>query len=332
MKVTVTYPLRAGRLHLRTALDWDHDLEPVAATATSAVFEVPVVGPSLALKPVIRDGDAVHWAQGPDYVLSAGEPDPDLYPYFFSAQRGRVSNVLRVQSEDGVHAVRIYHPPGYDENTLRRYPVLYMQDGNNLFFPEESFAGDEWKVDETMDRLDGMNAIRKAIVVGVSPSDRTREYTAPGYHAYGRFLVERLKPLLDAHLRTLPGPANAVVMGSSLGGVVALFLAWEYPHIFGRVACLSSTFGYQDDLFQRIATEPRRPLHIYLDSGWPRDNYDATNAMRDLLMYRGWRLGVDLMQFSFPEGLHDEESWAMRSHLPFQYFFGRAWRVSRGED
>ena len=71
------------------------------------------------------------------------------------------------------------------------------------------------------------------------------------------------------------------------------------------------------------------PGLIYLDSGWPRDNFDATNAMRDLLVHRGYRLGSDLVHFSFPEGLHDESSWAARLHVPFQLFFGRAWSVGR---
>jgi hypothetical protein len=93
--------------------------------------------------------------------------------------------------------------------------------------------------------------------------------------------------------------------------------------------CLSSTFGFQDDLFARIAAEARRDIRIYLDSGWPRDNYDATNAMRDLLIARGFRLGADLLQFSFPEGKHSESSWADRLHVPFQFFYGRAWAASR---
>jgi pimeloyl-ACP methyl ester carboxylesterase len=139
-----------------------------------------------------------------------------------------------------------------------------------------------------------------------------------------------LKPLVDANLRTHKGPEHTVVMGSSLGGVAALHVAWQHADVFGKVACLSSTFGRLDDLFERVATQPVRKLHIYLDSGWPQDNYDATNAMRDLLVSRGYRLGVDLLQFSFPEGLHAEQSWGGRIHLPFQFFFGRAWLAQRG--
>lgn len=331
MRLCVNYPHRPERLVLRTAQDWDRDVAPREVTATQAWFDVEFSTPVLQLKPCLRDGDRFTWSKGENYALTAHDRDRGLWPYFFDPEHGHVSDVLQVEFEGVTRAVRVYHPPGYAENPLRRFPVLYMQDGQNLFFPSEAFAGREWRVDETMDRLDKMNALKKAIVVGVSPGDRLRDYTNPGYHAYGRFLVEKLKPLVDRHLRTLTGPSDTVVMGSSLGGVAALHVAWQHPDVFGRVACLSSTFGHRDDLFQRIASEPKRRLLVYLDSGWPKDNYEATNAMRDLLVHRGYRLGEDLLQFSFPEGHHDEGSWAGRIHLPFQFFFGRAWRAFRGE-
>lgn len=331
MRLCVNYPAGRGQLLLRTELDWELDVWPVRTSGTEAWFDVSLRGPSLALKPCLRQGDRLFWAVGANYVVSAHEPDRGVWPYFFGSPSGHVSDVLRVDYEGTSRAVRIYHPPGYDENTLRSFPTLYMQDGQNLFFPEEAFQGNEWHVDETMDRLDQMNAIRKVVVVGVSPGDRVRDYTKPGYETYARFLVERLKPLVDSNLRTLTGPLETAVMGSSLGGVAALHAAWAHSGVFGKVACLSSTFGQFDDLFERIAVEPKRALQIYLDSGWPKDNHDATNAMRDLLMSRGYQLGVDLLQFSFPEGQHGETSWGGRIHLPFQYFFGRAWLAQRAQ-
>jgi predicted alpha/beta superfamily hydrolase len=331
MRLTVNYPQRPERLVLRTELDWNRDVEPVSVVGTEAHFELELAGPVLELKPCLREHGVVTWSKGPNYGITPNGSQRSLWPYFFGEAKGRVSDVLQVEFEGVTRSVRVYHPPGYDENSLRRFPVLYMQDGKNLFFPEEAFAGNEWHVDETMDRLEQMNAVRKTIVVGISPSDRMRDYTSPGYQAYGRFLANKLKPLVDAHLRTLPGASDSVVMGSSLGGVAALHVAWSHPESFGRVACMSSTFGHFDDLFERIAKEPKRPLLVYLDSGWPQDNYERTNAMRDLLTSRGYRLGEELQQFSFPEGLHSEASWAGRIHLPFQFFFGRAWRAQRGE-
>lgn len=329
MHISVTYPASEGQLVLRTALDWERDLLPARSDGHCCWFDVSFEGPTLELKPcLIKDGQRF-WSKGANYVFSQHEPDPDLWPYFFGDERGRVSEVMQVSHDGVTHAVRVYMPPGYDENRLRQFPVLYMQDGQNLFFPQEAFAGTEWQVDETMDRLDRMNAVRKTIVVGVAPADRMRDYTRPGYESYGRFVVQTLKPLIDSQFRTRQGPQNTAVMGSSLGGVCALYLGWQYPEVFGRVGALSSTFGYQDDLFSRIATEPRRELLIYLDSGWPKDNYDVTNAMRDLLMSRGYRLGVDLLQFSYPQGVHSEGSWGGRFHIPFQFFFGRSWASQR---
>ncbi len=329
LRVQVRYPVGDDALVLRTARDWDHDLAPVEVFEDGAAFDLAFDAPYLALKPCLRRRGALHWAVGDNYVLSAHDPDPQIWPAFFASSRGEVSPILRFEGEGRSHAVHVYTPPGYDENTLRRFPVLYMQDGRNLFFPDEAVGGREWRVDETMDRLDHMNTLRKVIVVGVAPQDRMQDYTAPGYEAYARFLTRTLKPAIDAGWRTRPGPDSAVVSGSSLGGVVSLYLAWRHADVFGGAMCLSSTFGYHDDLFARIASEPRPPIRVYVDSGWPRDNYDATNAMRDLLVARGFTLGDDLLAFSFPDGTHNEASWADRLHLPFQFFFGRAWAASR---
>lgn len=324
------YPLVDGdALVLRTSRDWDHDVAPARAEGGTTAFELELDEPFIAVKPCLRRAGELHWSVGDDYVLSAHDPDPELYPAFFTSPRGEVSPLIEIAGEGRTHAVRVYTPPGYAENTLRTFPVLYMQDGRNLFFPEEAFGGHEWRVDETMDRLDRMNAVRKVIVVGVAPSDREADYTSPGYEAYAQFLTHTLKPAVDAQFRTRRGPAETAVSGSSLGGVVSLYLAWRHHDVFGNAMCLSSTFGYRDDLFARIATEPKSPIRIYLDSGWPRDNFDATNAMRDLLVARGFTLGDDLLAFSFPDGRHAEESWADRLHVPFQFLFGRSWVASR---
>jgi hypothetical protein len=84
--------------------------------------------------------------------------------------------------------------------------------------------------------LDKMNAIEEVIVVGIHPNDRMSEYTLPGYQDYGRFLVETLKPLIDAKYRTLTGPSHTAAMGSSLGGVVSFYLGWQWSEVFGKVA------------------------------------------------------------------------------------------------
>ena len=102
--------------------------------------------------------------------------------------------------------------------------------------------------------------------------------------------------------------------------------------MFGKAACLSSTFGYADDLYQRVAGEPRRPVRYYLDSGWPDDNFDRTPAMRDLLVHRGYEDGKNLRCIAFPGATHDETSWAARCHVPFKFLFGKVPAVDTSED
>jgi hypothetical protein len=111
-------------------------------------------------------------------------------------------------------------------------------------------------------------------------------------------------------------------MGSSLGGVAALNCAWTRPDVFGMAGCLSATFGMAADLPQRVLRAPRPPLRIYLDSGWPGDNYEVNRDMRARLVRAGFNLGTDLLYFAFPGHRHNENAWGERCHLPFQFFFG----------
>jgi enterochelin esterase-like enzyme len=196
-----------------------------------------------------------------------------------------------------------------------------MQDGQNLFFPDEAFAGKHWRVPETLGVLDSMGLIRPAIVVGIYPRDRMTEYTWPGYEEYGRFVATELVPWVDEGYRTLRAPTGRAIMGSSLGGVVSFHIAWSFPELFGMVGCMSSAFGFRDDLVARVANGSRRPLRIYLDSGWPSDNYEATRGLHATLIQCGYRDGRELAYVAFPDGMHDESSWARRAHIPFQFFF-----------
>jgi predicted alpha/beta superfamily hydrolase len=136
-------------------------------------------------------------------------------------------------------------------------------------------------------------------------------------------VVETLKPVIDAKYRTLASPMNTAVMGSSLGGVVSFYLGWQWPEIFGKIACLSSTFTYWDDLLRRVSAEPKRKIQICLDSGWQGDNYEATRSMRDRLIWKGYRAGSDLFYLAFPEAKHEENACAARSLISFQFLFGK---------
>ena len=326
--VRVFYPPVDAAVRLRTEDDWARDVEPVAVEQDGAchVFRLRLERPFLYLKPVLRRGDDVRWSAGDNVLIVAAfdQVPRDVYPYFLAPVRCSEADLHEVPSRDGSrsHACRVYLPPGYAENTLQRFPVAYMQDGHNLFFPQEAAQGQTWRVRETLERLTTMNQTTEMIVVGVQPEDRMEDYTKPGYEAYGRFLAHDLKPLVDSRYRTLPEASSTAVIGSSLGGVVSMYLAWEHPSVFGMAACLSSTFGHKDDLRDRVAEEPRRDVRLYLDSGFPSDNFEVTKQLAATLLERGWRFGQDLLYLAFPEGVHREAAWATRLHIPFQFLFG----------
>ncbi|HVE82595.1 MAG TPA: alpha/beta hydrolase-fold protein [Myxococcales bacterium] len=328
LELRVVYPRPSGsKLVLRTEKDWNQDVQPsgTSADGTVATFKVSTERPFLYFKPCLITGDGqFHWSVGSNYLaLNAPPGVRDLYPHFFGSMNGEITERLTAPEADGGRLYRVYLPPGYRENTLKKYPVLYMHDGANLFFPDEAFQGQDWEVSTTLELLDSMNILDRVIVVGVYAEDRKNEYTTPGYEAYGKMLTGSLKPLVDRSYRTLNTPASTAVMGSSLGGVVSMYLAWQYPDVFGKAACLSSTFGYKDDLFKRVRTEPRRALQLYIDTGWPGDNFEENLTMRDLLIERGWKPGTDLLYFAFPYAQHNEAAWSMRIHIPFQFFFSK---------
>ena len=342
--IRVIYPTDGARIALRTEHDWDTNIEAIdrngrtvagigdpgrsndSRTGGAWEFLIETERPYFYFKPVLLREDGAQWSRGENFLaVATSGASLEVHPYFREDTHCSVCELMPpLASASGrEHRFRVFLPPGYYENTLKKYPVLYMHDGHNLFFTEEAFVGNTWRADEVLNMLDKMNAIEEVIVVGIHPNDRMSEYTLPGYEEYGRFLVETLKPLIDAKYRTLAGPANAAVMGSSLGGVVSLYLAWQWPEVFGKVACLSSTFTFRDDLLERISLEAKRKIRIYLDSGWPGDNYEATRSMRDRLIWKGYRPGSELFYLAFPEAKHEENAWAARSPIPLQFLFGK---------
>ncbi len=318
-RVRAYYPAQPDRLVLRTELDWYNDLRG-HPTADGAEFFFESDRDWLYFKPCLHSPEGFRWLPGMNRVVTRAAGRRDVYPYFYAGLMGTLGPLREL---DGVR-FRVYFPAGYGENTLKRYPVMYVHDGGNLFLPEEAFLGRPWAIDRTLDQLHELAVIDQVLVVGIYPGDRMSALTNPGYVGFANWIGDRLRPFLDATHRTLTGPENTAVMGSSLGGVMALHSAWSRPDVFGMAACLSSTFGYADDLFDRIAYEHPPNIRIYLDSGWPRDNFERTLAMRDLLMHRGYELGSRLQYLVFPGERHNEHAWGGRVHVPFQWFFGRS--------
>jgi predicted alpha/beta superfamily hydrolase len=334
VRLRIHYPKNLDQLVLRTDLDWDKDILPTSVDHDGlfAEFNFQTTKPFVYLKACLRQPAGLLWSKGPNGLVVATRDDVrDGYPMFFSPEAGKISDIIHLESKimKREHCLRVYVPAGYDENTCRSFPVMYMQDGSNLFFPQEAFMGHEWGVDENLTLLNQMNAIQQMIVVGIFSGDRMREYTNPGYHNYGQSIVEEVKPYVDAHFCTIPGPQATGVMGSSLGGVVSFYMGWQWPEVFGNVGCLSSTFTHKDNLVDRVLHEEHRDVRFYIDSGWPGDNYEVGLAMAIALAERGYRYGHDFLYFAFPNAEHSEKDWSQRLHLPFQFFAGRPAVISR---
>ena len=330
----VAYPPGSGDLVLRTELDWDKDVEPISITADGiSTFKVQACHPFLYFKPCLVQNGKFHWARGDNQLLIMTEDDRRIsHPFFFGSDHGSFSSLITFHSPilGREHRGRVYLPPGYDENTLAQYPVAFLQDGQNLFFPEEAFEGQDWGFDSTHWQLRSMGVVEDMILVALySGGDRMKEYTKPGYELYGRSLVEEVVPKVEAKLRVIRERRSRSVWGSSLGGVVSFYTVWQHPETFGAAVCMSSTFSHQDDLLERVLTEDPPDVAFYLDSGWPGDNYETTVGMAMALISRGWEWGHNLFHLAYPLARHSETDWGMRLHVPLQFVAGSIPRYSR---
>ena len=224
----------------------------------------------------------------------------------------------------------VWLPPSYDKLPQKRYPVLYMHDGQNLFDPATAFAGVDWRMDETATRLIKSGKIQEIIIVGLyNTPARLDEYadTVIGRN-YMRFLAEEAKPFIDKAYRTLPTRENTAAMGSSMGGLISLYLVFSFPEIFAKAGCLSSSLFWHDHaVFDFISSQASVPknVKIYIDHGGAGDEGKYApdfRRLRDLLIEKGCRPGIDLEYYFDKRGDHSERSWARRVKQPLRFLFG----------
>jgi predicted alpha/beta superfamily hydrolase len=243
---------------------------------------------------------------------------------------GRLEILPEVESPElgNRRDILVYLPASY-EKTDRAYPVIYMHDGQNLFDPRTSFAGD-WGVDVAMARAP--RAGRRAIVVGVPNmgTDRMREYSPfdDADHGGGAgdlyldFLSQTLKPMIDARYRTRPELEATGILGSSLGGLISLYAFFRRPSQFGFAGVMSPALWFADRaIFRTVEAAGYVRGKLYLDVGTREGAGTLANAqaMRDLLVERGYVLGQDLMWVEEEGGMHNEAAWGrrLRQALPF---------------
>jgi enterochelin esterase-like enzyme len=229
-----------------------------------------------------------------------------------------------------------YLPPGYQDQPQRQLPVLYLHDGQNLFDGATSFIpGMDWHVGQTADEWIQNGRVEPLIIVGIYNAGKQRlgEYTPTrvprlgggGANRYAKFLLEEVRPFVQSQYRVQEGAENTGIGGSSLGGLVSLYLGLRKPRVFGKIAALSPSVWWNERVILRFAAAaPVRPLpRIWLDIGTregPRI-VDDVERFRDVLIGKGWQLGRDLHYERVEGAVHNEAAWAQRVGPVLQFLF-----------
>lgn len=261
-----------------------------------------------------------------------------LRPYLPGSRRGIKGDLREHVVESrllGPREVVVYLPPGYSSKDSFAYPVALLQDGQNIFDPETAVFGVDWAVNETAERLIAEQQIRPIILVAVyNSSERMLEYTpfadpdygGGGAELYAAFLVEELLPYLESEYSLSRRPEDRAVIGSSLGGLLALHMGWNYPEAFGSVASMSPSlwWGRRGTITGLASGAPPNPRpRIWIDAGTQEtesdindngvnDLIDDLRTVRAVLLYHGYELERDLFYREVEGSHHDEASWSLR--------------------
>jgi predicted alpha/beta superfamily hydrolase len=250
--------------------------------------------------------------------------------------RGFPSKILENRRD-----ILVYLPSGYRRLSRRRYPVLYLHDGQNVFDAATSFSGVEWSVDETAERLIKGNLIEPLIIVAVANTgeERIHEYAptrgvidakakrkkrSKGLaRQYGHFLMEELKPYIDRKYRTNPDAEFTGLGGSSLGGLVTLAIGILYPHAFRRLMVMSPSIWWDDFAIYRLvdSIEQKPPLKIWLDTGTAEPGWEQARELLNRLVEKGWKLHKDLQYMEVQRADHSEAAWAARVEPALRFLF-----------
>ncbi|XEY23252.1 alpha/beta hydrolase-fold protein [Candidatus Uabimicrobium helgolandensis] len=239
----------------------------------------------------------------------------------------------------------VYLPPNYPKSPSKRYPVLYAHDGNNVFDSRTAFLGVEWELDETAEKLVKEKKIREVIIVAIENNiQRQEEYTHVYMENYGGgkadlyadFIINDLKPFIDKTYRTLKHRQYTGIMGSSLGGLVSMYISWKYSDVFSMAGVVSPSVWWGNKDIIRFIKENKlkNKIKIWLDIGTLEGKMDDdddeipyavhdTRLLRDTLVNNGFKLGYDLAYFEIEGARHNEAAWAKRVDKILLYFFGK---------
>jgi predicted alpha/beta superfamily hydrolase len=250
------------------------------------------------------DGLRTHWLLYPSAGWQTGDVAGQLL----------VSRIKSPQLRNE-RTVLLHLPAAYGEGD-KRYPVVYLQDGQNLFDPATAYCGETWRVGETLAQLAGEGI--EAIVVAPyhMEKQRVQEYNPfPGWRrgrgeAYTRFVAETLKPLVDHDFRTLSDAANTVIGGSSMGGLVSLYAYCTRPAVFGRALVMSPSLWVAQGAAYHLGRAKLAPGgKLYIDNG---TRESSAQPLAAIALEQGYRAGVDLLYVQGKGERHTESAWARR--------------------
>ena len=235
----------------------------------------------------------------------------------------------------------VYTPRGYGRDTRRKYPLLLLHDGQNVFDGSTSYVpGQHWRMQETADELIAGRKIEPLVIVAVYHGSEKRiwEYTpvrggrmgGGGAAEHGRMVVEELLPWLRERYRLLPHARHTGVGGSSLGGLATLWLGLEYPEVFGRLAVMSPSVWWGGRVILRQVEKLRHPQRqrVWLDIGTEEGNAPFhslrdVRLLRAMLVSHGWREGRNLGYREAEGSDHSERAWAERVPDMLRFLYPR---------
>jgi len=296
-------------------------------------------GEEMENRKLTLDGDktekitVANWAKKTAPAPATATGDIRYHDHFASKNLGNERRVI------------LWLPPGYEQDKDRRYPVLYLHDGQNCFDTATAFAG-EWRADETAAALIRDKKIEPIIMVAVENShdNRIDEYTSTiddhlgqGGRAaeHAKFIIEEVKPMIDRTYRTLTGREHTGIAGSSLGGLDSLYLIEKHGDVFGLCGAISPTLNWDNRrLMHEIEADKtwtsHGPMTIWLDMGTnegtgddPARSIDAARAMARVLQNAGLKENKDFAYHEFEGAAHNEAAWAARFDQVLIFLFGR---------
>ena len=236
--------------------------------------------------------------------------------------------------------IAVYLPPSYKKETNRKFPVIYMHDGQNVFDGMTSFIpNQEWRADETAESLINAGIIEPLIIVAIDNggSERNNEYLPMKVKSgngefggkadlYSKMLLEEVMPIVNRKYRTKTGPENTGLIGSSLGGYVTSYFGIQHPEVFGRLGVMSPSVWVDNQSLLKLVKAPTNNVHrpkIWIDCGGqePAIMPQGARALYDAYVKEGWKPNRDVVLLIEPNAGHNEGAWARRLPSVLTFLF-----------